>query len=69
MGCISPVADVTGWLDMEVGLFRKTHYFRDGVAICDSRITWGQQRLAKGSDLPGPNSCEKCLIAFARTFA
>jgi hypothetical protein len=54
---------------MEVGLFRKTHYFRDGVAICDSRITWGQQRLAKGSDLPGPNSCEKCLIAFARTFA
>lgn len=60
-------ADVTGWLDMDFGLSRKTHYFIAGIAVCDSRVTWGQRRTAKGSDLPGPNSCFKCLIAFTHT--
>ena len=57
-------SNVNGWLDLGAGLFHKTHYFRDGVAICDSRLEWGKRRLAKGEDLPGPNSCSKCLVAF-----
>jgi len=61
-------ADVNGWLDLGSGLSFKTHYFSEGVAICDSRLTWGKRRLAKGSDLPGPNSCQKCLLAFAQDF-
>ena len=65
---MKPLDNVNGWLDFEVGLAFKTHYFRDGVAVCDSRLTWGERRLSKSDDLPGPNSCQKCLLAFAATF-
>jgi len=61
------VANVTGWLDMAHGLSFKEHYYREGVSICSSAIRWGERRYSTGSDLPGSNACQKCLLAFSNS--
>lgn len=57
----------TGWLNFGSGLYRRTHFFEQGAALCNSSLRWGDGH-GDGDALPPGNACGTCLVKWSGRF-